>query len=481
MDCSPSGSSSSFRGTRQQPLQPLQPCDSAASALARTAAALAAVIASTTVVAKLSIASGAPKQATAATGTVAPGFELVKLVFEEHLRTGAEEHAQCAAYLNGEKVVDLHGSAAVSSTSTGGAYDETSTQNVFSTTKAVTSLVVALLEDRGHLKYDQLVEEIYPEYAQNGKAGTTIAQVMRHEAGLANFNLAASDLTTERIKAGATSAKIAELRPRFPNGSRDVADRYANPEQSGWRAYHATTRGWIINEIVRRADPEGRTIGEILKDEIVAPLGLLDELFIGSPTDAQLASIEDLSFYSNWRTWRSIVVPNYLGGAAVPLKSGWLKAMLVFGIPAYEIACSLGIDLPGLGGIDLEPEPDGSIPEGVVATFNSLQVRMVEVPSANGHGSARALAKLAATIVEGGELNGVRLMSKEGAERAQAGGVLDSMGIGGRFTSGDLNEENVFTNAGVSTQSDLVPQSDSAVIAEKMLVVSVEHVRRGES
>ena len=195
-------------------------------------------------------------------GHVAPGYEPVRELFRSHLEWGLEEHVQCCAFVNGVKVVDLHGSA-VAARAHSGRYDAASTQNIFSSTKAVTSLVVAMLEDRGYLRYDQLVEEIWPEYAQNGKAGTTIAHVMRHEAGIPNFNLRARDLTTDKIKAGAVSDKIAGLRPKFPNKSRDIADRARDPAQGGWRAYHATTRGWIVNEIVRRVDPQGRTVGTV--------------------------------------------------------------------------------------------------------------------------------------------------------------------------------------------------------------------------
>ena len=33
----------------------------------------------------------------------------------------------------------------------------------------------------------------------------------------------------------------------------------------GIRNYHAWTRGWLLNEIVRRADPKRRTIGEFCR------------------------------------------------------------------------------------------------------------------------------------------------------------------------------------------------------------------------
>ena len=154
---------------------------------------------------------------------------------------------------------------------------------------------------------------------------------------------------------------------------------------------------------------------------------------------------EDLSFFSNWKTWRSLIVPGFLGGT-VPLKSGWIRAMLVLGIPIYEIAYSLGRMRGGLGGVILEDDPQRA--PGTVGTYNDNTVRNIEIPSANGHASARALATLAAAMAEGGEINGVRLLSRGATERAQMGGVVDSMGLGGRLTNGDFRKNNTFTNAG---------------------------------
>ena len=164
-----------------------------------------------------------------------PDYKSVQLLFEHQLSIGLEEHVQCCAYVNGKKVVDLYGSINSSNDSK---YSATTTQNVYSSSKAVTSFVVALLESRGLLRYDQLVEDIWPEYASNGKKGTTIAMVMRHEAGLHSLTIPASKLTTANIKNGDASPYIANAKPRFPNGSTDVEDR-SNEESNGyWRNYH---------------------------------------------------------------------------------------------------------------------------------------------------------------------------------------------------------------------------------------------------
>ena len=47
------------------------------------------------------------------------------------------------------------------------------------------------------------------------------------------------------------------------------------------REYHGITRGWIVNEVVRRADPGGRTVGSILREDICPPLELQRDLRLG--------------------------------------------------------------------------------------------------------------------------------------------------------------------------------------------------------
>merc|ERR1711977_68115 len=195
-------------------------------------------------------------------GSCAPGYEAVRAAFQRHVDAGIEDGAQVCAYVQGVKVVDLWTSQED--------YGPNTLQNLFSSTKVLTSLVVAMLADRGHLDYDQKVSDLWPEYAQHGKGETTIAHVMRHEAGLAKFDrpIDASELTAEKIRAGSMSNIIAAQVPAQPPGEK--------------REYHAVTRGWIANEIVRRADPQGRTIGEFLRDEVAIPLGIEEELCVGT-------------------------------------------------------------------------------------------------------------------------------------------------------------------------------------------------------
>lgn len=121
-------------------------------------------------------------------GWVAPGFGSVREIFAQGVADGLEDHAQCTVFVRGKLVCDLwtHTRAGV--------------QNVFSSTKVMTSLVIAMLVDRGLLKYETTVASVWPEFSQHGKGQITVAQVMRHQAGLAEFSevLLAEDLADLR-------------------------------------------------------------------------------------------------------------------------------------------------------------------------------------------------------------------------------------------------------------------------------------------
>ena len=138
---------------------------------------------------------------------------------------------------------------------------------MFSAGKTVAAIVVAMLVDKGLLEYDKKIQDYWPEFGKNGKNDITLADVLRHESGLQNFNHAftASDISRESIKANVIGKIVEDLVPLWPTKELGVV----GPDGSETRrAYHAFTRGWLLNEVVRRVDPEHRTIGEIMQAEI---------------------------------------------------------------------------------------------------------------------------------------------------------------------------------------------------------------------
>ena len=138
---------------------------------------------------------------------------------------------------------------------------------MFSSGKSIASIVIASLVDKDLLDYDQKVEHYWPDFGKNGKSDITLADVLRHESGLQDLNhsINPSDLTKKSIKSNVVSGIIESSNPLWPTKELGCC----NPDGTETRrAYHALTRGWVLNEIVRRVDPQYRTIGEIIEHEI---------------------------------------------------------------------------------------------------------------------------------------------------------------------------------------------------------------------
>jgi CubicO group peptidase (beta-lactamase class C family) len=57
-------------------------------------------------------------------------------------------------------------------------------------------------------------------------------------------------------------------------------------------------------------------------------------------------------------------------------------------------------------------------PPGRSGDVNTREWRAAEIPAANGHGTARAVARIYAALARGGELEGVRILAPESIERA---------------------------------------------------------------
>ena len=198
-------------------------------------------------------------------GSVAPGYEPVRYAFERNLLEGRELGAACAAYVGGEKVVDLWGG--VRDGRSGARWDEDTLVLVYSTSKGLAAMTLALLHTRGLLDYDERVATYWPEFAQNGKERITVRQLLAHEAGLpvVDARLDHRVIADFDRLAGA----IARQRPLWEPGTR--------------HGYHGISLGWYEGELVRRIDPERRTLGRFFADEIARPLGL--EVYFGLPED----------------------------------------------------------------------------------------------------------------------------------------------------------------------------------------------------
>lgn len=174
--------------------------------------------------------------------------------------------------------------------------------NVFSSTKSLAAIVLASLVDRGLLNYSDKISQHWPEFGKNGKEDVTVADLMRHEAGLASFDtsLTPEDFSREGIKANKVGEVVARQEQDFPaDGNR--------------RQYHAVTRGWVINEVFRRVDPSGSTIGEYLETNVSQPFKA--SVHIGGSPSATYTDTEPLSVaYAVSQSF----IPQALGRAVDP-------------------------------------------------------------------------------------------------------------------------------------------------------------------
>jgi CubicO group peptidase (beta-lactamase class C family) len=286
------------------------------------------------------------------TGLCPDRFARVRDAFAANFQDGGELGARFALAINGEIVVDLMGGHADRKREV--VFGPDTLTPLFSTTKAVAALMVARLVDEGRLAYDQPVADVWPEFAQNGKAEVTVEQALSHQAGLSGF----LDETDPSIwfDWDATCAKLAAMAPIWPVGS-----------ASG---YHPITFGYLAGEIFRRVD--GRTMGTALREDIAGPLGL--DVWIGLP-DSEHDRCAELM--------RPSALPKF-GAMNDAVKAAFLTPWAAPG---------------GRGTADW---------------------RRVEIPSANGHATAPALARLMGALATDGTLDGKSLITPAGIKAASA-------------------------------------------------------------
>src|SRR5882762_7938116 len=171
---------------------------------------------------------------------------------------------QVAAYHGSELIVDA--GAGLADEGTGRSVGPDTVFNIFSITKAVIATAVHMLAERGHIEYQAPVARYWPEFAANGKADALVIHALSHRIGLPEMP---PGVTIERMcDWDDMVASIAAMAPTLPIGRKTP--------------YHGYTFGWIVGELVRRGDPQGRRVDRFVADEICAPLGI-DGLWLGIP------------------------------------------------------------------------------------------------------------------------------------------------------------------------------------------------------
>jgi CubicO group peptidase (beta-lactamase class C family) len=112
-------------------------------------------------------------------GQVDTGWKGVCDAFEANFAAGEEVGAGVAVYHRGRKVVDLWGGHFDRARTV--PYRDDTLQLVFSTTKGVTAIALAMCAQRGLLDYGERVSTYWPEFAAHGKGEVTVAQLLSHQ------------------------------------------------------------------------------------------------------------------------------------------------------------------------------------------------------------------------------------------------------------------------------------------------------------
>jgi CubicO group peptidase (beta-lactamase class C family) len=293
-------------------------------------------------------------------GTCDPKFGGVRDEFVRNFSERDEVGAAVCVMIDGTTVVDLAGGWADESRRTPWELD--TLVNFYSVGKAFVALCALQLVDAGLMALDDTVASVWPEFAQGGKEGATVRHALCHRAGVPAIRtpLSNEDLWDWERMAGA----LAATEPWWEPGTR--------------HAYHTNTYGHLIGEVVRRVG--GMTPATALAG-VAGPLGA--DVHVGVPLSARHRCAEVI-----------FVAPG--------------------GIPR-------GVDLAALEGDQLMEmlsyfNPPGYSSVGVV---NTAEWRRAEVPSTNGHGTARGVAMMYDALLTPGLLLSTGLLTEATSAQSQ--------------------------------------------------------------
>ena len=239
---------------------------------------------------------------------------------------------------------------------------------IASGTKGICTVAVLLCVERGLINLESPIESVWPEFAAGGKGHVLIGDALAHMAGVPGIE---REITAEEIADPILMAQlVAQQHPFVPIGS---------------PTYHALTFGWIASELVRRVD--GRSIGTFVREEIAQPLQL--DLHIGAADDVLP------------RIALSTRAKNYNYTALLPESTMDPRLVHVYGMTQVEFE-------------------------------ESTDYAKIELPGGGGVANAYAMSRLYAMLVNGGELDGVRLLQSETIEIARRERSVGNDALSGR-------------------------------------------------
>ena len=226
--------------------------------------------------------------------------------------------------------------------------------NVYSTTKTMVALTALLLADRGELDWDAPVANYWPEFAAEGKSVVKVRHLMSHTAGLPHLP---KGIALEDIY---NWDKMTSL----------LAAKELEYAPGSIYCYHGNTQGYLISEVIQRIT--GRSIRKFFREELAEPLEADFYIGLAASKNAQVTEL----------------IPPVMKKPPPPIMMNELVKQ-AFADPARD---------PSLTGL--------------------REWRGAEMPATNGHGNARAIARLHSILVNGGVVDGRRFLSEAGCRKA---------------------------------------------------------------
>ncbi len=273
-------------------------------------------------------------------GDCDPGFVSVKDAFAANFAERREVGASVCVVFDGEVVVDLWGGWADEAETR--PWDRDTMVDVYSAGKAVVSTLLLLEVERGTVRLEDRVADVWPEFASGGKEAVTIAQALSHRAAVPAIRATMND--DDLWQWDVMAAAVADTPAWWPVGTR--------------HCYHTNTFGHLVGELVRRLS--GHDVGDRW-NSLMAELGA--DLWCGLPGEEQ-SRCADVIWAPPQGSGR--FDPEGLEGDVL------LNVLAHFNPPGYS---SIGL-------------------------VNTPQWRAARVPSTNGHGTARGLARFYQSLLE---------------------------------------------------------------------------------
>ena len=319
-------------------------------------------------------------------GSCDPRFESVRTAFAEAFEKHREIGAAIAFDLDGENVVDLWAGHSDEARTLPWRFD--TIVNTYSTTKGMTAICAHQLVERGLLDLDAPVADYWPEFAAAGKATLPVRLLLNHQAGLPAIR---QKLPDEALydPAAMASALAAEA-PWWPPGSD--------------QGYHPVTYGFLVGEVIRRVS--GQTVGEMFRREVAEPLEADFQIGLAASEDGRVSDMIG-----------SIAAPRL--DAPSRGQDGADGGQPGASATRARIKGPLADFLRDMGDPSTMVGAAFSNPRQARGAVNTRAWRGAEIPAANGHGNATALARIYGTLARGGERDGVRILETESIDRAR--------------------------------------------------------------